>query len=154
MFREMRRKEKQLPMEETLEILQKGDHGILATLGPDGQPYAVPLNYAYHNGTIYFHCATAGHKVDNITAHPKVSFCVVGDTKVVPKKFSTCFHSAIVFGTAKEVFDEEKETGFLALLNRFCKAHMTAGKKYMANDWGKTKVYGIKIEHMTGKAGD
>ncbi len=153
MFKEMRRKEKQLPMEATLEIIKNGDYGVLSTVGTDGQPYAVPLNYAYHDGIIYFHCATDGHKLDNITANPKVSFCVVGDTEIVPKKFTTCFNSAILFGTAKEMVEEEKETGFLALLNRYCKAHMKAGKKYMTNDWNKTKVYGIEIEHMTGKAG-
>ncbi|MCP4115337.1 MAG: pyridoxamine 5'-phosphate oxidase family protein [Desulfobacteraceae bacterium] len=153
MFREMRRKEKQLPMEETLEIIKKGDYGVLSTVGTDGRPYAVPINYACHDGKIYFHCAMDGHKVDNMEVDPRVSFCVVGDTEIVPKKFSTFFRSAVLFGTAKEVFDEEKETGFLALLNRYCKENMENGKRYMTNAWNKTRIYKIEIEHMTGKAG-
>ena len=42
------------------------------------QPYAVPLSYVFHDQCIYFHCATEGHKLDNIRANPAVSFCVVG----------------------------------------------------------------------------
>ena len=66
MFSEIRRKEKKLSDEETIEILKTGEEGVLATTGKDNYPYAVPLNYAYHNNSIYFHCATSGHKIDNI----------------------------------------------------------------------------------------
>ena len=41
MFREIRRKEKQLTIEECHEILSKAEFGTLATTGSDGYPYAV-----------------------------------------------------------------------------------------------------------------
>jgi len=54
MFKEIRRKEKRLTGEECNEILTNAEYGTLATMGIDDYPYAVPLNYVYHNGSIYF----------------------------------------------------------------------------------------------------
>jgi hypothetical protein len=151
MFREMRRKEKQLSVEATIEVLTKGEDGVLATIGADTYPYAVPLNYVYHNDYIYFHCAKSGHKIDNIAHHSKVSFCVVNEAEIIPDDFNTKFKSVVVFGTAIEVFDREKEEGLLALVQRFSKDHLEAGKKYIQTAADKTRVFKIKIEHMTGK---
>ncbi len=107
MFREMRRKDKQLPEKEAIEILHSEEEGILATVGKEGYPYAVPLNYAYHENSIFFHCALSGHKIDNMDYNSKVSFCVIRDTRVIPEEFSTKFQSVVLFGTAQEVFDDE-----------------------------------------------
>jgi len=152
MFRELRRKEKMMPEEETLEVLKNGQEGVLATLGEDGYPYAVPLNYACHNGNIYFHCAKTGHKIDNIAHNTKVSFCVVADAEIIPEEFSTRFRSVIAFGNAVEVFEDEKRAGLLALLQRYSSEYIAEGKKYIASDTNKIKVFKIEIEHITGKA--
>ena len=66
MFREMRRKKQQLADEECRSILERGKTGVLAVNGDDGYPYAVPVNYVFSNGKIYFHSALSGHKVDAI----------------------------------------------------------------------------------------
>ena len=139
--------------EETRNVLKNGREGILATMGADGYPYAVPLNYAFHDGKIYFHCAKTGHKIDNMAHHAKVSFCVVTDAEIVPEKFSTRFKSVIAFGNAVEVFEDEKEAGLLALVQRYSSNYIAEGKKYIASDIHKTKVFKIEIEQMTGKAG-
>ncbi len=47
MFREMRRKRQELEERDCIEILKKGQTGVLAVAGSDGYPYAVPLNYVY-----------------------------------------------------------------------------------------------------------
>lgn len=151
MFREMRRKDKQLSMEEITEVINNGEYGILATIGDDHYPYSVPLNYVYHNESIYFHCATVGHKIDNITYNDNASFCVVEGTEIIPSQFSTKFKSVIVFGKVKEAVEEEKEEGLIALLQKFSSAHMDAGKQYIKNAWDQTKVFKIEIEHMAGK---
>lgn len=151
MFKEMRRKEKQLSAKETIEIVKSGEHGVLATIGADGYPYAVPLNYAYHEGKIYFHCATSGHKLVNIENEANVSFCIVDGTEIIPEKFTTRFRSVVVFGKAAEVHSEEKKEGLVAIARRFSPEYMDAGDKYIKNAWDKTKVVKIEIEHMTGK---
>ncbi|MDY0220577.1 MAG: pyridoxamine 5'-phosphate oxidase family protein [Desulfobacterium sp.] len=153
MFRQMRRKEKQLSLEESLEILNLADEGILATTGPDGYPYAVPLNFVYHGGGIVFHCAKSGHKLDNINHNPRVSFCVVHESEIIPLSFSTRYKSVVVFGRAVELFDQKMEEGLLALVNKFSKDHVEAGKKYIDDSKHQTRVFTVKIEQITGKAG-
>ena len=64
MFREMKRKERQLSAELTEKILNKCTSGVLSVIGDDGYPYGVPVSYAYSDGKIFFHCAKEGHKVD------------------------------------------------------------------------------------------
>ncbi len=151
MFKEMKFKNRLLSYEKTLEIIKRGEYGVLSTTGADNYPYAVPLNYAYHNGKIYFHCTTLGHKIDNIRHNPNVSFCIVDGCEIVPKKFDTKFQSTILFGKAKEVTGEEKEEGLLAIIRRFSPEHMEAGKKYIKNASHKTTVIAIEIENATGK---
>ncbi|GAA0178813.1 hypothetical protein SH2C18_18010 [Clostridium sediminicola] len=98
MFLEMRRKEKQISLAESQEILKKGEYGVLSTISLNGYPYGTPLNYVYSDGCIYFHSAEDGQKIQNINHNCKVSFSVVGDVKLVPEKFSTKYESVIVFG--------------------------------------------------------
>jgi nitroimidazol reductase NimA-like FMN-containing flavoprotein (pyridoxamine 5'-phosphate oxidase superfamily) len=151
MFKEMRRKEKKMSEEEIIELLKSGEEGVLATIGSDNYPYALPLNYAYHDNGIYFHCATSGHKIDNINNNAKVSFCVIKDTQVVSEKFSTKFKSAVLFGTAREMLGAEKKEGLMILVRRLSSAHIKAGEKYIKDAMDKTKVFKIDIEHKSGK---
>ena len=57
MFREMRRKKQQLSPEICEDILTRGTSGVLALLGDDDYPYAVPISYVYDGAKLYFHCA-------------------------------------------------------------------------------------------------
>jgi len=68
-------------------VLQKAEYGILSIASLDGIPYGIPLNYCVMNDTIYFHCAVHGRKLDILAQNGSVSFCVVGDTEVLPDKF-------------------------------------------------------------------
>ena len=109
MFRELRRGRQALPEAESLAILERGSHGVLAVLGDGGYPYAVPLNYVYEGGAIYFHCARAGHKYDAVMACPRASFCVIDRSDVVPEDYSTNFRSVIAFGEVREVTAEARK---------------------------------------------
>jgi len=106
MFKKMRRREKELSNAEIFAVLDKGEYGILSTVDSDGYPYGVPVHYAYDNGSIYFHSAVSGHKLDNINNNCNVSFCVVVDDRVIPSSFTTRYKSVIAFGKVKELFEE------------------------------------------------
>lgn len=151
MFREIQNTKKILPEGSVEEILQAGEEGVLATCGEDGYPYATPLNYVFHEGAVYFHCALTGHKLDNIAFNSKVSFCVYVDTELLPSKFSIKFRSVVVFGKAEEVSGDEKREALLALVHRLSPEHVPAGEKYINNDMDKTRVIKINIEHATAK---
>jgi uncharacterized protein len=148
----MRRVDRALTKEEAKEILTRGEYGILSTASKNGQPYGVPLSYSYDGESIYFHCALEGHLIDNVRENDKVSFCVVGQTQVLPAKFSTKYQSVIVFGRVSEVIGDEKNKGLLELVKKYSGGFIKEGLQYIKNDGGKTRVYKIAIEFMTGKA--
>ena len=82
MFREMRRKKQQLPIDETEKILKSHNTCTLALSGDDGYPYSLPISYAYIDGKIYFHCAKTGHKIDAVKSNEKVSLSVIDSDEV------------------------------------------------------------------------
>ena len=150
-MREMRRKDKEIGTDETINLLTNCEYGVLSTVGNDGQPYGVPLNYTYKDNCIYFHCALKGHKIDNIDDNPKVSFCTVGNTEVLPSEFSTNYVSAVAFGVASEVQGTERYNALVLLLEKFSPGFMEEGKKYIEKLDKVTKVIKIQIQHISGK---
>ncbi|MBS4098807.1 MAG: pyridoxamine 5'-phosphate oxidase family protein [Sulfuricella sp.] len=148
----VRRKDREVSHREALKLLDTAEWGTLSTVDRDGQPYGVPLSYAHKNGCIYFHCARDGRKLDNLADNPRVSFCVVGRTKVLPEKFGTEYESAVAFGVASEVFEQERYDALLWLLEKYCPAFLEEGKQYIELKDKATKVFKIEISHVSGKA--
>ena len=161
MFRQMRRFRQQITQEECADILRRASTGVLGVIGDDGYPYTVPLNFVYEPGgdglgTIGFHCAKVGHKIDAIRRCGKVSFTVVDRDEVMPRERTTKFCSVIAFGRAR-ILEEESE------LRRAANA---VGAKYSAGfedlymqeteetiRAGRLCCVEITIDHMTGKIG-
>ncbi len=90
-------------------ILRENTHGVLALCDIDGMPYAVPVNYCYDNGAVYFHSAKAGHKLEAIAENPNCSFCVVGKEKIISEEYNAVFESAIAFGQIHMIPDDSPE---------------------------------------------
>lgn len=150
MFRQMRRFKQQLPQEEAEKILENGKTGILAVNGDDGFPYAVPVNYVYKKGKIYFHGATAGHKYDAMLRNNKVSFCVIDKDDVVAEKLTTYFRSVIVFGTVRLLEGDELVQAAYDLGIKYYD-NDEAVRKEIARELNALACFEINIEHMTGK---
>lgn len=152
MFKEMRKKDREVFGEDIEKILTNGEYGVLATVGENGYPYTVPLSYVYQDNSIYFHCAKEGHKLDNIEKNPKVSFCVVTDTEVLPGKFSTNYKSIIAFGEAKELTGDLKRDILFKFIEKYSQSFIEEGKRYIERAQDSAKIVEIKIEHITGKS--
>lgn len=152
MFKEMRKKNREIGEEDISEILKNGEYGVLATIGENDYPYTTPLSYVYHNEVIYFHCAVEGNKLDNIKVNERVSFCVVGKTKVLQEKFSTEYESVIAFGRAYLTKAEEKREALIAIAKKYSPNFMTEGLQYIDRAIDETCVVKIEIDRLTGKA--
>lgn len=152
MHREMRRKDRLLPADKTMEILQICPWGVLSTADADGQPYGVPVNYVVIDGTIYIHCAKTGHKLDNIRANSRVSFCAVSKAATLAADFSTDFASVIAFGTAREADGDEKIRALKGFIEKFSPEHAAAGEAMIQRMQAVTQVIRIDVDHITGKA--
>ena len=116
MFRPMRRHRQQLSQGDCAAILSRGTSGVLAVAGDGGYPYAVPLSYVYQEGTLFFHCAKAGHKLDALRRCSKASFCVIDQDQVVPPEYTTYFRSVIAFGRTRILEDEAEKQAAIWLL--------------------------------------
>lgn len=158
MFREIRRSRQALPVEEGREILHRNTAGVLS-LYDELYPYGVPISYVYEEsslapgalyGTVYFHCATAGHKLEALGRNDRVSFCVIDQDHVLPEKFTTEFRSVIAFGVARVVSDnDEKRHGLELLAEKYSPGYDSDGE--IKGEWNHTCVVAIDLDYFSTK---
>lgn len=152
MFRDIRRRDRALTAADAEEILSRGTDGVLACAGDDGYPYAVPLNYVWQGGKLYFHCAAVGHKLDAIRRSDKVSFCVVDKREVLAREYSTAYRSAIVFGRARIVTEEAELVPLLdAIAARFTEDDAEKRMAYIRRFLHHVAVVELTPEHISAK---
>jgi len=151
-MREMRRKDREVTENEARSLLAKSEFGVLSTISDNGKPYGVPLNYCVLDNCIYFHCAVEGRKIDNILQNKFVSFCVVGETEVLPGEFGIKFESVIVSGEIEEIFTLNKKNALEVLLQKYSPEFLIEGMKYIEALNSRTRVFKIIINEMSGKA--
>ena len=151
MFREMRRNRQLMSTGDTDSVLKRCSNGVLACLGDDDYPYAVPLNYVYHNGRIYFHSAREGHKIDAMLKHPKISFAVVDEDTILSERYTSRFRSAVVFGKARIAEGEGRLEAFRALVKKYSEDQPEEDKRRTIDNCTRALIVAIDIEHMTGK---
>ena len=106
-------------------ILSLTNIGHLATNGQDGYPYVTPVNFVSLAGSIYFHCAPRGEKLDNLIRDPRVCFEVdvplsYIDIGLDPNR-SIChlhqfYHCVIIRGSASVVKDSTLKVDVLNAL--------------------------------------
>jgi Predicted flavin-nucleotide-binding protein len=151
MFREMRRNKQLLSIEDTVAVMDRCTHGVLACMGDEDYPYAVPLSYVYFNDKIYFHSAKAGHKIDAIRKNSKVSFSVIDENTVVSAEYTTYFRSAIAFGKARITEGDERLEAFKALVEKYSGDQPEEAKHKEITGCTQAYVIAIDVEHITGK---
>ena len=151
MFREMRRFRQLLSREDMQAVMGRCTNGVLACLGDDDYPYAVPLSYVYYDNKIYFHGAKAGHKNDAIAKHPKVSFAVVDEDTIVSAEYTTYFRSVIAFGKARTVEGDEWVEAFHAMVEKYSGDLPEAAKQKEIMGCTRSNIMAIDVEHITGK---
>ena len=155
-MREMRRRDRQLTEAETMEIIQRGEYGVLCTVTPEGLPCGVPISYALDEGanTIYFHgTIQEGQKTDNLAHQPQACMTIVLQTELMPEKFATKYWSANAFSLVSNVSDEaEKRHGLKCILKKYAHDYMEQGEKYIDSAIGRARVMKMTIQSITGKA--
>jgi len=151
MFRKMRRGDKAMSKEMTLDLLSRGQEGVLGTIGENGYPYTVVVNYVYLNDKIYFHSAKTGQKIDNINFNNKVSFSVYDNVKVIGEELTTHYESLVVFGQARVI--ETSRDILLALVNKYADLDQEKVLSMIDKEINITALVEIEIDHITRKIG-
>mgnify|MGYP003301347448 FL=1 len=153
MFRELQRKNKQISMEECIELLSKETRGVLSVLGDDDYPYGMPMNHWYNeeDGKIYFHCGKSGHRLDALRKCNKVSFCTYDSGYREEGDWALHVKSVIVFGTMEIIDDMDT----IADVARKLSYKFTQDEEYIRTEIEKyakaTLLLQLTPEHICGK---
>lgn len=158
-MKQMRRADRQKDAQWALAVFDKAPFTTLSMTRPDGTPYAVPLNIARKNDTVfYFHCAFEGEKIECLRHNPIVSISAVSLCK--PKyeedksNFTEYFNSAIAHGKAEVVTDDVEKIEALRLIcERFLPKYMEHFEQAVNRSLGITNVIRITLtEPPVGKS--
>lgn len=151
MFRKMRRHKQELSAEDCIDILINEPRGVLALLGDDDYPYAIPMSHVYSDGKIYFHGAKEGHKNDAVKKYSKASYCVVDNGIKNEDEWWYTFKSVIVFGKIRILEDNNEKIEKLRLLgNKFFPTPEDTENE-IKRLFDRTEVYELTVEHISGK---
>jgi len=123
-------------------------------MAEDNMPYIVPMNFGYAGGTLYFHCASEGRKLDILARNPRVCFEVESRVKICSDDNNACawgtrYYCVIGNGRAEIITDPHEKRQALDIIMR----------KYSGrNDWryseealGNIKIIKVAVEQMTAK---
>ena len=153
----MRVARKEIREKKTIEeILTKCPVGRLGTVSEEGLPMVKPLNYVYLNGSVYFHSAREGEKIDDIRRDNHVCFEVdlpiayVSGSKDNPCSAAYRYRSVIITGLAGIVDDDaERLRALEALMDKY---QPDGGYgRFLPEKLVLTAVVRIDIQRMTGK---
>ncbi len=153
MFRELTRKNKQLSMEECIEVLKTETRGVLSVLGDGGYPYGMPMNHWYNeeNGKIYFHSGKDGHRSDALRKNAKVSFCTYDRGYRKEGEWALNVRSVIVFGKIEIIDDFDTIAEITTKLSH----KFTQDDEYIRREIElyahKTLLLVLSPEHICGK---
>jgi nitroimidazol reductase NimA-like FMN-containing flavoprotein (pyridoxamine 5'-phosphate oxidase superfamily) len=157
----MRRKDREKDAAYALELLRDCEYATLATINTDGTPYCIPISPVLIGNSVYFHCATEGKKLDNISKNNAVCISCARNVNPIPENFTTEYESAVAFGKCEIVSDEsdeakaEKIMALRAICEKYAKSNMDNFDSFnekIAASLHRTCVCKILIEHITGKA--
>ena len=153
MFRELMRKNKQLSMQECIEVLKSETRGVLSVLGDGGYPYGMPMNHWYdeEDGNLYFHCGNVGHRLEALRACDKVSFCTYDKGFRSEGQWAWKVKSVIVFGRIQIIDDMEKIIDITTKLSYKFTDDTQYIEEEIARAAHRTLLLQLKPEHICGK---
>lgn len=153
MFRTIRRKKKEISMEESKKLLREARRGVFAVNGDDGYPYAIPVNYYYDevNQKIFFHGARVGHKIDALKKSDKVCFTVLSSEEIKDEEWAPYLKSVVVFGRCQLVEDTSIAEPRLREFAMKYYPNEELVNEEIAISGRAVQMYEITIEHMSGK---
>jgi nitroimidazol reductase NimA-like FMN-containing flavoprotein (pyridoxamine 5'-phosphate oxidase superfamily) len=151
----LRRPEKEIKDKADVEsVLTEALVGRLGT-SVDGQPYVVPVSFAYHDGKIVIHGAKIGKKMENLARNPRVCF-EVDTSEIIPADnpcgFTYKYRSVIANGTARFIEDPiEKAASLRLLVEKYAPGKGSQMTEERVGAFTNLTVVEITVEEMVGK---
>src|SRR5512133_1116029 len=149
----MRRHDKEITDREVVNEIIKNSEICRLGFTDVNQAYIVPVNYAFHDGSIFIHSARAGRKIDLIRKNNRVCFEIEGPNEIVkdaiPCNWSARYRSVMGQGTIEILEDKQSKITGLDLIMRKYDAQMEL--TYDDAVLARMLILKLTIESVTGK---
>lgn len=147
----MRKIRKKMDKDQAMAVLHSARRAVLAMNGEDGYPYAIPINFVFADGRIWFHCAKAGQKIDCLKKDSKVCLTTWDDGYKDPGDWAWRLHSVVVFGRVHFVEEKEEKIRRLADLGRKYFPTEEEVRDTLTRLADNCLLGCVTIDHITGK---
>jgi len=133
------------------------DEGLMCHLGfeVDGQPYVIPTLHARVGDTLYVHGSAASRALRHAGSGAPVCVTVtIFDGLVLAKSVfnhSVNYRSAVVFGTARVVPDDEKREALRALTDQLVPGRWDEARQPSDQELKATWILALPIEEASAK---
>lgn len=149
----LRRKDRLRTEEEARAIIKSCDFAVLSTADSENIPYGVPVSVVLEENRLYFHCAKAGRKLENIQQNPHVCITFAKVRLVDGENFTTRYESVVAEGTASFIEEETEKRHALQLLCRRYTQHSDEEiDAYIQRYFAQTGVVRVDVETISAKA--
>ncbi|WP_306544139.1 pyridoxamine 5'-phosphate oxidase family protein [Anaerotignum sp.] len=149
----LRRKDRLRTETEARDIINGCDFAVLSTADNDNMPYGVPVSVVLEENRLYFHCAKAGRKLENIQQNPNVCVTFAQVRLIDGENFTTRYESVIAEGTAAIVEEETEKCHALQLICRRYTQHSDEEiDAYIQRYFAQTGVVRVDLESISAKA--
>jgi len=134
------------------EIIRKCSYCSVGMVDQKGNPYVVPMNFAYKDGVIYMHSGPEGKKSEIIAHNPTVciSFCegheLVYQSRQIACSYSMKSRSVMCVGKVQLIEDLEEKR---SILDFFMKQYTDNTCGYAKPSLLNVRVWTVKVEKMS-----
>ncbi|MEE8546603.1 MAG: pyridoxamine 5'-phosphate oxidase family protein [bacterium] len=148
----MRRHEKQIRSRSEMEEIINNSTVCRLAMTDGDRPYLIPLCFGYRDGSIFFHSAPQGRKIDILKNNPNVCFAFDIDQEVTAAEracgWSMRYRSVVGFGKARIVEEGDDKRKALEIIME----NYSAGEHFFDDSEISTVlIIRVDIEEMTGK---
>ena len=134
------------------EIIRKCAYCTVGITDLEGNPYIIPMNFAYHDGVVYLHSGPEGGKLEMVERHPQVciNFCegheLVYMHRQVACSYSMKSRSVVCRGKVRfiEDMDEKRQ-----ILDMFMKQYTENECGYAEPAVRNVKIWEVRVDQMS-----
>lgn len=154
MLKPLRRVDRQTSREDALRVIAESEYGFLAVTGEDGVARAIPMAHVLLGDCLYFHCARAGQKLDDLARQPRAGYTCVLRAENVPSAYTTQYASAMAEGPVAIVTGEaERQAAMRALMEKYSAAFLDCpAYDKMMRGMSAVVMLKMQLDTVCGKA--
>ncbi|MDR2058078.1 MAG: pyridoxamine 5'-phosphate oxidase family protein [Dysgonamonadaceae bacterium] len=135
-------------------VIEACDVCFIGMADTDATPYVLPMNFACLDGTVYFHSAQEGRKIDILERNPNIciTFCSV-DKLVRQHPDVACsysMHAISVVAWGKVVYETDLDRK-TEILNIFMKRYTGKTFQYASPAIRNVKIWKVRLDKLSCK---